>query len=444
MAKTTTNKTFPRRIQLTDDIVQRHQGTVFNQPPALLAKKTGLPYLLVYNVIHRRVRSISRRHYARLFREPPPEQIPDKVDGTFFRQMVDLWRYLHPSETRMSLTTYLLGKPPKSRDDRIFTGRIKSVDYRLEQRMADRFAHAGLDRDALAQWIDEFSRIGPEPRVPYARVRPSLIFIRNHLGIHPNVILNQLFDRYESGQLKTVSRRVYGRAMALREKAEKALTDNSCLAVEKLKETVYGKRAGYTLFHEVAGSLQFLKRYGKRGPKKYLGRSIGTYQKGLCKRVPTWRANQILDDCAALIEARPELPLAALPAPFRRERVSRFLALLLTRASELLMNEEHLQLEEQILAPRHKMDEYKKSEYGFTRFDQASLTLGMKQKAFDLMVARNCRIFRGVGRYDRQWYLSDLYLKELRQKSNFVLITTKYERMSQRMSRPADAEACFS
>jgi hypothetical protein len=37
----------------------------------------------------------------------------------------------------------------------------------------------------------------------------------------------------------------------------------------------------------------------------------------------------------------------------------------------------------------------------------------MKKKAFDLMVAKNCEMFRTVGRYDKRWYLSDLYLKEL-------------------------------
>jgi hypothetical protein len=45
--------------------------------------------------------------------------------------------------------------------------------------------------------------------------------------------------------------------------------------------------------------------------------------------------------------------------------------------------------------------------------------LGMKKRAFDLMVAKNGEIFRSVGRYTRQWYLSDLYLKELSEKEFF-------------------------
>jgi len=444
MARATADKPIPRRIQLTDEIIERHKKTVFEQPPALLAKKTGLPYLLVYNVVHGRVRSLSRRHYARLFQEVPPAQIPDKVDGTFFRQMVDLWRYLDETETREALYVYLVGQKPRTRDDRIFTGRIKTVDYQLEQRMVDRFARAGVDRNTLMQWIAEFTQLEPEPRMPYARIRPLLTYLRDRLDIHPNAILNQLLDRYENGQLKTVSKRVYNRAAALKKRAEKALAENNLLAIERIRESVYGKKAGYTLFREVAPALRFLKRYTGKSPKRYLGRSMGTYEKGLCKRVPTERAQRIIDDCAALIAGQPDLPLAALPQPFRRQQVTRLLALLLARAAYLLMEEEHLPLEIQILSPAHRMDEYKKKEYGFTRFDRASVSLGMRPRAFDLMVAKNCQIFRGVGRYDKQWFLSDLYLRELRQKDNFILVTTKYELMSRRMKEAVTADVCLN
>jgi len=54
----------------------------------------------------------------------------------------------------------------------------------------------------------------------------------------------------------------------------------------------------------------------------------------------------------------------------------------------------------------------------------------MKKKVFDLMVAKNCDIFRSVGRYTKRWCLSDLYLKELSEKEFFDLISAKYERMA--------------
>ncbi|MBI5897311.1 MAG: hypothetical protein HZB24_15340, partial [Desulfobacterales bacterium] len=73
-----------------------------------------------------------------------------------------------------------------------------------------------------------------------------------------------------------------------------------------------------------------------------------------------------------------------------------------------------------------------------TQFDQASHTLGMKKKAFDLMVAKHCEIFRGVGRYDRRWYLSDLYLKELSARQYFELISAKYELLAKGAVRQRD------
>jgi len=63
----------------------------------------------------------------------------------------------------------------------------------------------------------------------------------------------------------------------------------------------------------------------------------------------------------------------------------------------------------------------------------------MRKKAFDLMVAENCETFRTVGMFDKRWYLSDLYLKELSEKSFFELVAAKYEMMAKEKRRsPAD------
>jgi hypothetical protein len=51
--------------------------------------------------------------------------------------------------------------------------------------------------------------------------------------------------------------------------------------------------------------------------------------------------------------------------------------------------------------------------------------LGMRKRAFDLMVARNCEIFRSVGTYSKRWYLPDRYLNELTCKEYFELISLK-------------------
>jgi hypothetical protein len=41
------------------------------------------------------------------------------------------------------------------------------------------------------------------------------------------------------------------------------------------------------------------------------------------------------------------------------------------------------------------------------------------EKTLDLMVAKNCEIFRAVGKFTQRWYLPDLCLKELSVKKRF-------------------------
>ena len=59
------------------------------------------------------------------------------------------------------------------------------------------------------------------------------------------------------------------------------------------------------------------------------------------------------------------------------------------------------------------------------------------------MVAKNCEMFRKVGRYDKRWYLSDLYLKELSEKAFFELVTAKYEMMAKEVNHPSKVNACM-
>ena len=92
----------------------------------------------------------------------------------------------------------------------------------------------------------------------------------------------------------------------------------------------------------------------------------------------------------------------------------------------------------------HTRTEYEKQVYGYTRFDRAPMTLGMNKKAFDLMVAQNCDIFRQVGKYARRWYLSDLYLKELSQKTGFGMISAKYELLSKQLRQSAHVAQCMN
>jgi hypothetical protein len=155
------------------------------------------------------------------------------------------------------------------------------------------------------------------------------------------------------------------------------------------------------------------------------------YKRGECKRLPTWRARKIIRDCRALIRRNPHLSFKSLPRSMAQPLLDGLIRVLKAHTADLLSREEGIRLEKQILKPSHASDEYKKQIYGFTRFDMAGKALGMHKAAFDLMVAKNCEIFRRIGTYSQRWYLSDLYLKELVHKRHFDLITAKYEWLAQ-------------
>lgn len=435
-----------RRIEITDAMRMHLSKDNGQMTITDLAKRSGLPYGLVYNIVLRRVNSISVRHFRRLFQTPVPQQHPEKVDGTYFRKMAELWLYLNRGETKSSLYFGLFGsRPPKKVDYRIFSGKIRTIDRDLELMMERKFLESGVDRTMIEQWIDELDgkKLKRADRIPYGKVRPLLLFLRDKMAINPTFLLNQFFDRYESGELKTVSRRIYERARDYRANAEKALSTADKYAIERVKEEIYGIKKGYTLYARVEQELQFLKQYARKSPKYYLGRSTYMYRKGGCRRIPTWRAVEILNDCEALIKTRTDLPLESLPTRCRQQRIAHLIALLLSRAADLLSKEDGIALEKSILSPSLPTDEYKNDDHGFTRFDRVPKTLGMKKPAFDLMVAKNCEIFRKVGTYAQRWYLSDRYLKELTRNPYFKLITTKYEKMAGRLAREKPTNQCL-
>jgi hypothetical protein len=117
---------------------------------------------------------------------------------------------------------------------------------------------------------------------------------------------------------------------------------------------------------------------------------------------------------------------------------------LVARTTQLLSDADGIDFEKRILRPVQPRNEYNKHYHGFTPFEMASGVLGMKRKAFDLMVAKNCEIFRSVGKYTRRWYLSDLYLRELSTKAYFDLISAKYELMAKRLNQSQESNACMN
>ena len=434
-----------QRVALTEDLRRRFASSVFSQPAPAVAKRFGLPYLLAYNIINGRVSSITERHYRLLFGEAPPEAQILRVTSDYFRDMVELWLYLNDDTTKLDLYRDLFaGRDVERPDYRIFTGYIKTVPPEVEHRMEQKFLDNGIDRKTMLHWIETFKQIPKRERVPYRRIRPHLLFIQEQIGIHPSAILHQQFNRYESGRLKSVPRHVFQRVEAMRRAAEKALNSGREIRIQRLRERVYGPKAGYTLYAEVAEELHFLKSVAGKGPKRYLGRTAAPYEQGKVKRIADWRAETIQRECRRFLDLNPEVPLQILPRRLRQHQLAGLFKLLIERAADILSRPDGVVVEQQILMPSHRKTEYEKEVYGFTLFEKAPKTLGMRKKAFDLMVARNCDIFRQVGRYTQRWYLSDLYLKELTAKRGFNLISAKYELLAVQMKQGVSIGRCVN
>jgi hypothetical protein len=432
------------RITLTKRDLRHLFEAHATHSPAVLAKRTGLPYMLVYNVVHGRVASVSNRHYQLLFGGEASPRAALKVDGGAFRALAELWLFLHDEHTQADLYRELHDMPPDQKPDhRIFNGKINFVEARLEHRLRHKFHAAGVDESLLEQWLEDFENLSRDDYVGYDRIRPVLIFLQDNLGVHPTALLKQSVVRYESGELKRISRRTYERAVGLKRQVEKALAANQPLSLEKIRDAVVGGKKGYTLYSEVQEELNFLRRFAKKGAKRYLGRAAWTYEHRRAKRIADWRARKIMHDCDRFIGQTPSLRLAELPRSRQALQLQPLLGIMLARSAQLLSDQDGIDFEKRILKPIRPRDEYSNQYHGFTPFDMASSVLGMKRKAFDLMVAKNCEIFRTVGKFNTRWYLSDLYLRELSKNEYFDLISAKYELLAKRLGRSRGADACL-
>lgn len=431
------------------DLTQRDLGHLFTihgtRSSSLLAMRTGLPYMQIYNIVHRRVRSVSNRHYLRLFGKPAPPQNPSKVDGTLFRALVDLWLFLDEGTSKTALYRELVGqKRPARVDHRILSGRIVQVDASLEMAMLQKFTDAGVHRPLLEKWLDEFASLTHDQWVPYTRIKPALSFLENTLGIHPTSVLHQSVVKYENGSLKHVSKGTADRIQALRNRAQGALRQKGSQHADKIRESILGGRIDYTLFSDIEEELLFLNRYTGNGIKRYLGRSLWTYRQGKAKRVAAWRVRKISRDCDRLISENPSLPLASLPLRRQYAQIRPLIEVIMARSTHLLSGQEGMAFEKRILRPSHTQMQYQDPQSRFTPFDMASRVLGMRRKAFDLMVASHCDIFRIVAKFSQRWYLPDLYLEELAIKRHFGLISAKYERMARDLTRQPGNTRCLN
>ena len=430
-------KTDQPRVHITEEIFNRFFMNILKGTVSEFAHEKGLPYSVVYNLVHGRIKSISAKDYERIFGEKSPDRQVERADGKYFREMVRLWLFLnHDAKKKDLYKEFYPDKKIKKVDSRIFSGKVKTVELRLEKNMEQKFFDQGLDKPEIKTWIDELRKSEHEERVPYPEARPVLEYLQQVFNISPSCVLNQQIGRYESGELKTISMVRYHDILDLKEKADRTLRSGSKYQVEKLREEICGKRDGMTLFSEIEDELDLLREYGTKSTKKYLGRSMSHYKKSKLRRIATWRAQNIKKDCDELVGKMPQIKLAALPKSFIQVKISKLISILKSCLIEKLIKDESGTYERLILTPSsHEIEEYKKEGHGFTRMDHVAPALSMSKTALDLMVATHASIFRRIARYDGRWHLSNLYIKALNQEEGFRIVKAKYEFLARRRTQ---------
>ena len=380
----------PRTVRPTEKNLEYLQNNVDAASVSSVARRADLPYLLAYNIVHGRVKSMSARNYRKLFRQEPPRETLLKVDGAYFRAMAELYLYLMDGITKADLfREFYPGQSARKIDYRIFNGQMPKVDFRLVEIMERKFSAQGLNPDTVRGWILEHKRTAFPGRVNYSEIRPALRYLQDELGVHPTFLLDQVVGRYETGKLKSIPGKKYERVMTLKKQVQGLVDEGRYDELEALKESLYGEKPGYTLFSEIEESLTFLQQHAGASPKRYLGRSRQIYDTGGAKRIPNRQAERIRKDCEAFIRMNPDLPLKGLPLESRRIQIASLLSVLVLRTTDLLYQEEGIVFEKQLLKPRYQLNVYLAEAHGFTQVDMASSALGMKQRAFDLMVAMN-------------------------------------------------------
>jgi hypothetical protein len=260
-----------------------------------------------------------------------------------------------------------------------------------------------------------------------------LQFLHETLGVHPSRLLRRGLGLYEKGQLKSIAKPLYVDLLTLKEKTEKALAAGSRLELERLREGVYGKRKNLIRFSEVEEDLEFLRTWAGMGSKRYLGRSAGKYRGSTLKRIASWRAKKIRADCDRVVAERGNFPLQSLPARHLAAKVTTLLSALRYLGVHRMIVDRNMDLEGLVMSPKvRSKEEYESDGHGFVTIEEAAAFLGMKQRAFDLLVAVHRGLFMKMMTYEKVWLIPEIYLEELAQKEGFPLVKAKYELLARK------------
>ena len=89
-------KVIKPRIELTDHDMQRFSDTILSQSIPTLVKKTGLSYMLIYNIVRRRVKTILEGNSLEI----------EKIKENIYGGKLDYIRYSEVEEELYFLRKY--------------------------------------------------------------------------------------------------------------------------------------------------------------------------------------------------------------------------------------------------------------------------------------------------------------------------------------------------
>ena len=93
----------------------------------------------------------------------------------------------------------------------------------------------------------------------------------------------------------------------------------------------------------------------------------------------------------------------------------------------------NMDLEGLVMSPKvRSKEEYESDGHGFVTIEEAAAFLGMKPRAFDLLVAVHRGLFMKMMTYEKVWLIPEIYLEELAQKEGFPLVKAKYELLARK------------
>ena len=115
--------------------------------------------------------------------------------------------------------------------------------------------------------------------------------------------------------------------------------------------------------------------------------------------------------------------------------MSEFVSVLKSLLIMRMIEDESRTYERLIFAPSGgDMEVYRKGKH--ISMDHTPSALGMRRRAFDLMVATHSDIFRRMAIYDGRWHLPRLYVKELKEKQGFSTVSQPLPRVIRQTCKP--------